>query len=518
MRRILAAAASVTALVLVATGCTDMDQETSPDPSLAETAEPPSALPDVAPALPLAELEAFSGVATMNAGGNCTGTLIDTGVPTGPAYVLTNGHCVGDIGRSAQGTTTALEWFGDAEFFRAEGNLENTYTVPVVELAYSTMRLTDTGIVRLDATLGELEQAGVNPVPIADAEPAGGASVVNIGVPVQDLMDYQWVMRKGACTLGEQHTLIEFHWLWQNVWSNDCPGIIQGSSGSPLFQTDAAGAPAQIVAMINTTSWGTSQAEGGACAINRPCQVDADGTVTMVEETSYAQSVAGIGRCFDSATGEFSLSDDCPLPTSSIWTTSGGGTFQGGTTPNVSERVPWANFVGATVNTFRYSLVPLGDGGVCTDPATYAQAPSATLEVAGEAWEDKGTLVEPVLPDTEGWYLLCAVNGDDYAGAASVIFQVDETPPIFPADASLERQDDGAVIIHPHFNPPEISTIRYVLGPEGTVDCDDTDAFQSSLTFFTWVEPADMPATYCLFGLDAAGNRSPVTQIDIPAP
>jgi len=98
----------------------------------------------------------FSGVATLNAGSNCTGTLVDTGVTAGPAYVLTNGHCVGGVGRSAQRTTLGLKWFGTAESFRAAGNLDATLTVDVAEIAYSTMRATGTAVVRLDATLGEL--------------------------------------------------------------------------------------------------------------------------------------------------------------------------------------------------------------------------------------------------------------------------------------------------------------------------------------------------------------------------
>lgn len=96
----------------------------------------------------------------LNAGSNCTGTLIDTGVPAGPAYVLTNGHCVGDVGRSRQVTTLDYDWFGEATFFRAAGNLDNTYQAKVVQLAYSTMHQTDTAIVRLAVSLGELQAQG----------------------------------------------------------------------------------------------------------------------------------------------------------------------------------------------------------------------------------------------------------------------------------------------------------------------------------------------------------------------
>lgn len=39
----------------------------------------------------------------------------------------------------------------------------------------------------------------------------------------------------------------------------------------------------------------------------------------MVPDTSYTQSVAGIGRCFDSTTGEFALGGLGPLPVPDIW-------------------------------------------------------------------------------------------------------------------------------------------------------------------------------------------------------
>lgn len=506
-RRIRTALAVATALIL--TGCTAESDEERPQPTL-----PP--LPAVAAPLPIEQLAAFSGVASMNAGSNCTGTLIDTGVPEGPAYVLTNGHCVGDIGRSPQQTTLGVEWGGTAEFFRADGNLAQTHTAYVVELAYSTMRLTDTAIVRLDAALGDLEDLGVNAVPIAEDEPAEGSAVTNVGVPIQELAYEDWVLRRGDCALGAQHTLIEFGWLWHGVWSNDCPGIIQGSSGSPLFALDGDGAPSEIVAMINTTSWGAVAANGGLCFLNRPCQVTAEGA-EFVEETSYAQSVAGIGACFDDATGEFALAADCPLPVSDIWAKAGGGSFRGGGLPDATGRPADARLAGAEAGEARTALVPLGDGTACTDPSPYQGAEPFELPEAGEPWSLDGVVVPVDLPETEGRFMLCAVREQNYAAAASVLFDVDRTPPMFAADATVEDLD-GNVLVQPHLNPPEITTVRFTWGPAGEVDCDDTASFREFFIAPLMIEEADLPATYCVYGMDAAGNPTPVTRVDIPAP
>jgi len=504
---------AVIAVSVLLAGCTVSTPTPTESPQPSAPAAP-APLPDPADPLPIEQLERFSSVAALNAGSNCTGTLIDTGVPTGPAYLLTNGHCVGDVGRAAQATTVDLEWFGTATFLLADGNQENTLEVDVVQLAYSTMRHTDTAFVRLDVTLGELEALGLQPVRLAASEPAEGSSVVNVGVPVQDLHPDDWMLRRGDCTLGSQHTLIEAGWLWFGAWSNDCPGIIQGSSGSPLFTLNGNGQPDEIVAMINTTTGGSRVSDGGACFLNRPCQVTAD-SVGMVENTSYAQSVAGLDRCFTSE-GNFALGGDCPLPVSSIWSETSGGAFRGGDLPDANGREASVSLVSHAATPARTALVPLGDGTACLNPETYASATATTVPQGGYEWEQKGTPLAVSLPEVEGRYTLCAVAGEDYAGAASVIFEVDRTPPIFPATAQVEDIDGGTVIVRPHLNPPELSTFRLTWGDPETVDCEDTANFVDFLIIPLTLTAEDRPASYCLYGLDGAGNTTDVTRIEIP--
>lgn len=487
----------------------------NPAPTQSEEADEGRLTPPADP-LPLDQVAAFSGVAMVNAGSNCSGTLVDTGVDAAPAYVLTNGHCVGDVGRSPQATTLDQEWFGTVEFLRAQGNKGRTVTVEVTQLAYSTMRGTDTAFIRLDATLAELRALGISPIPIAAAEPASGDAVVNVGVPVQNLPDDQWVMRRGDCVLDAQTSIVEQGWLWHDVWANDCPGIIQGSSGSPLLRVDEAGAPTEIVGLINTTSWGVTAADGGACFINRPCQITPGG-LRMVEETSYAQSVAGLGHCFDTD-GLFTLADACPLPVSSIWSETAGGAFPGGNAPNAFGQLPEASLVARSAGEARTALVPLHTGMECTSAATYERADVVTVPEAGEEWDRVGVAVPAALPEDEGWYALCAVRGDDYAGAATVLFEVDRTAPIFDASADVEQLGEGAVIVRPHLDPPEISTVRFTWGAPDEVDCADTSTFQDFFIVPLTLERADLPARYCIYGLDAAGNRTEVTEIEIPAP
>ena len=501
------------ALSILLAGCTGVNP-VPPDSPTPSAPPAPAPLPDPADPLPIEQLARFSSVASLNAGSNCTGTLIDTGVPTGPAYLLTNGHCVGDVGRAAQNTTIEHEWFGKATFLLAQGNEDNTLDVDVVQIAYSTMRHTDTAIVRLDTTLGDLKQLGLRPVPITADEPAEGAPVTNVGVPFQDMAQDDWVLRRGECTLGSQHTLIEFSWLWFGVWSNDCPGIVMGSSGSPLFTLDADGQPTAIVAMINTTTGGSRVSDGGECFLNRPCEVTTDG-VRMVEDTSYAQSVAGLGGCF-TAEGNFALGQSCPLPVSNIWTETGGGPFRGGELPDANGRMPQVSLVGRSASPARTVLVPLGDGTACLRAETYGSATDTVIPQAGYEWEQKGDPLPVDLPEIEGHYTLCAVAGEDYASAASVLFEVDRTPPVFPASAEVEDIGGGTKIVRPHLNPPELTTFRFTWGDPKTLDCDDTANFQEFFIVPLTLTTEDLPASYCLYGMDGAGNTTEVTRIEIP--
>jgi hypothetical protein len=73
------------------------------------------------------------------------------------------------------------------------------------------------------------------------------------------------------------------------------------------------------------------------------------------------------------------------------------------------------------------------------------------------------------------------------------------------------------VLVQAHLNPPEISTVRFTWGHPDTVDCDDTATFQDLFIAPLTIFADDLPATYCLYGLDAAGNPTPVQTIDIPS-
>ncbi len=329
-------------------------------------------LPDLGAADPLAELGDFTGVARLDMGASCTGTVIDTGVEEGPAYLITNGHCTGDVGRAPQAVTVGEEWFGQAFLLDTHDN-PSPLMVTAEALEYSTMRGRDVAIVRLQESLGELKALGIVPIPIIDEEPAPGTAVRNIAAPVQGLDWDDWVLRSGDCTLTRRTDLLEFRWLWAGSWANDCPGVRMGSSGSPLLTLDDEGGPVAITAVINTTTWGSTAGNGGLCSLNRPCEFTDKG-LAMVEETSYATSAAGVGRCIVEE-GIFLLWRR--LPAGGVV---GAGphrrrVFRGRNPPDAvgagALRVPISiNLAPADFSALvRTALVELTDFGDCTDPA-----------------------------------------------------------------------------------------------------------------------------------------------------
>jgi hypothetical protein len=87
-----------------------------------------------------------------------------------------------------------------------------------------------------------------------------------------------------------------------------------------------------------------------------------------------------------------------------------------------------------------------------------------------------------------------------------------------PASATVEDIGGGAVVVRPHLDPPELTTVHFAWGPRGKVDCADRASFRDFFIAPLTLEAGDLPATCCVYGLDAAGNPTPVTEIDIPGP
>lgn len=495
------------ATVLLATaGCTASGL---PEQDLPAVEKMTFALPEPATPLKASEADEYSGVARIQITSNCTGTLLDTGVDAGPAYLVTNGHCAGGWTSDANGVVIDGEFEGTADFHALAGALDKVDTLTVTSVPYSTMKRYDIAIAELEGTLGEAKARGLKALPFSHDGPAEGDAVVNIGAPVQNLAEDENVLRRGECTLGNQTDLIEFNWYWQDSWSNDCPGIIQGSSGSPLI------ADGEIVALINTTTEG-GFVKGGNCYMSNPCELGESGPVT-VDQRSYAVSVAGVYTCFDD-TGTFALTEACPLARGGIHST-------GRQAPIVSLD----SVVAADPDTGAFSLlsdepttaiksiVPADSSRGCLDPDNYGTASLTLLpDTSGndDPWDVQGAEVRIELPQKEGIYFFCVADIDTPTEPAVFVVHVDDTPPVFGVNITADRTEEGVVII-PMFIIPELADFRLKDGPLGTVDCDDRSGYTNFMRIPRFIPADELPVTYCVLAADMAGNEAPIAEFTV---
>ncbi|GAA3811891.1 trypsin-like peptidase domain-containing protein [Cellulomonas soli] len=202
------------AMVLTTAACTS---NPDPGPTAPVTIPPPEQthrdLPAPADPLPLSDAAAWSGVGQLRLAGQCTATLLDTGVPAGPAYVLTNGHCAGGWG-SHPGYVLVdgdAEDAGSVAFGLVAGAAPGP-VLDVVAVPYATMSRYDLAVVQLAGTLADAQGQGLRALPLVTSAPRTGDQVVNVGVPVRELAEQDWVLRTGTCTLGEPVDLLESEW------------------------------------------------------------------------------------------------------------------------------------------------------------------------------------------------------------------------------------------------------------------------------------------------------------------
>ena len=442
--------AALAAVLVLATACAGPGAEPETTP-----------LPMVQPNPPLeaAELSLYGGVAQTDFGSQCTATLIETGVDEAPAYMLTNGHCVGLDTAPANQSVIDVAASGEATFFNVAGAKASTLLrVPAERVEYATMRARDIAVVRLASTLGALRAAGAVPLPIATTASAG-TDVVNISVPTQGITSDDRVMRKGTCTTGADVDVIEWRWLWTNASTNDCEGVLGGASGSPLI------AHGEIVSIINTTTLGVNVESGGFCYLGKPCAVTADG-VNFEPGESYGVDITGVDACF--VQGEFALGGACPLEVTTLWEPIGGGTFGADGTAGFGETPSLKLDANTDVRVRLTGPISVEHVALCDDPASYG-----AVEIDVVAGAEEPVVVPITLPTEDGYFVVCAAVAGQESLAARVLFTVDSVPASAGPQFSVTKLEDGGYYVDPLFDMPEIADIAFLLGPAASTSCDD---------------------------------------------
>ena len=237
----------------------------------------------------------------------CTAWLMDVGSAGDQrAYAVTTARCVGQVDPASvvagqDITDASVEFNAFAPLTTAKQ--AELVPAPIEAVEWASVRGSDVAVLRLATTYGELAERGVRPIdPVAALKT--GSQILVAGVPVQGIAPNQQYLRGSRCQVEGPSDVIEGGWLWHESQASDCEGILGGSWGSPVF--NPAG---EAVGMVNTTTIGSEQGEG--CASGLPCQVSADGAVSVNEGASYMVPVADLAACFPQ--GRFALGGQCPL-------------------------------------------------------------------------------------------------------------------------------------------------------------------------------------------------------------
>ncbi|ELP61392.1 serine protease [Streptomyces turgidiscabies] len=251
----------------------------------ADTAAPAakSAAVKAAPATkaaPAIQAVNFAGTVSLS---NCSGSLVrfPNSEADDPALVMSNGHCL------ETGFPEAGEVIVDQASTRTFGLLNasatRVATLRASKIAYATMTDTDVSIYQLTTTYAAIKSSyNISPLTLNDTHPVAGTAIT--------VVSGYW-KRTYACNVdGFAYRLKEGEWTWKDSvrYTSACQ-TIGGTSGSPVLDT----ATGKVVAVNNT-----GNEDGARCTDNNPCEVDANGTVTVREGINYAQETYQIPACF----------------------------------------------------------------------------------------------------------------------------------------------------------------------------------------------------------------------------
>jgi hypothetical protein len=234
---------------------------------------------------------------------------------------------------------------------------------------------------------------------------------------------------------------------------------------------------------VSTTTIGAP--DGPDCIEGRPCQVSPGGT-RAVRDTSYMVDVEGLGACLPE--GRFVLGPQCPLEDPS------------GVVP--AEPSTGSARPGAVVP------VEVGQApGAQPGARLWAkQGPLGEVDCAGPfGWRSVERMFDVQLPGQPGFTVVCVGSAEQ---PTTILLRVDATRPDAARIELRQTPVLGGVEVEPVADPPELVGFRWVSGPEGALDCGTAEGYVTYDGQPATIQAADLPATVCVIGIDAAGNES----------
>ncbi|GAA2832293.1 trypsin-like serine protease [Crossiella cryophila] len=213
--------------------------------------------------------------------GMCAASVVRTpeSRPQDPALLLTNGHCVRPEPPKPGSALVDLPADEVVRIGDRDGYAEAT--AKANRLLYATMTGTDIALYRLDRTYAELAADGAKIFQLAASPARAGEKI--------DVLSGGQGNRFSCVVEAEVPHLREDGYQQDGAlrYAAGC-GASHGSSGSPLVAADGV----SVVGVHNT-----GNDDGEQCTRNNPCEVAADGTVTVKKGHRYGQRVSMIPAC-----------------------------------------------------------------------------------------------------------------------------------------------------------------------------------------------------------------------------
>lgn len=222
----------------------------------------------------------YTGIAALS---NCSGSLVRfaESVATDSALILTNGHCY-EGGMPSPGQVI-VNRSSTRSFTLLKPSSSNAGTVRANRVLYSTMTKTDVTLYRLTETYAAIQtRLGVTPLTLAKQAPANSAGMA--------VVSGYW---KRIYTCSVQATIPELReagWVMKSSIKYQQPGCetIGGTSGSPIVSTSNG----EVIGVNNT-----GNEDGERCTLNNPCEVDANGNITVDQGAAYGQQTWWFYTC-----------------------------------------------------------------------------------------------------------------------------------------------------------------------------------------------------------------------------
>ncbi|WP_432967606.1 putative Ig domain-containing protein [Dactylosporangium sp. CA-233914] len=233
-----------------------------------------------------AQALAVTGLGSTIALNNCSGSLVrwPSSLDSDRAMLLTNGHCY------ENGFINAGQVLTNRASTRSGTLLSDTGaslgTVKADKLVYATMTNTDVALYQLTDTFAAIRSRyNTTALTVAAARPADSTAMT--------IPSSYWKQVWTCSVNGFVPTLREDQWTWHDSirYDTGCQ-TTHGTSGSPIIRSSDR----QIIGINNT-----GNDDGQSCTLNNPCEVDANGTVTVHQGQSYGEQTYWFTTCLNSS-------------------------------------------------------------------------------------------------------------------------------------------------------------------------------------------------------------------------